>query len=248
MALDRMAIGVMLAVGEDPGESIQKVLDVGVNNAQMGRPGDEWLTEEKALELKKKSEEMGITVTTVFCGFDGESYADIPTVRQTVGFVPTETRAERLAKAKEIADFAKVLGVETVAAHIGFVPEEPGDPQYQDVVNVVGEFADYLKSNGQRLSLETGQETAPTLLRFIKDLGRENVRVNFDPANMILYGSGDPIEASSSSATTSSASTARTGRRPRSPTSWAPRPRSARATWASSASSARSRRSATRAR
>ena len=60
---------------------------------------------------------------------------------------------------------------------------------------MVGEFADYLKGNGQKLSLETGQETGPTLLRFLHDLGRDNVGVNFDPANMILYGSGDPIAA-----------------------------------------------------
>jgi sugar phosphate isomerase/epimerase len=195
MALEPMAVGVMLGVGESPEESIQKVLDVGVNNAQMGRPGDAWLSPDKAAQLKQKIDEMGITITTVFCGFDGESYADIPTVRRTVGFVPQETRAERVAKAREIADFAKILGVEVVAAHVGFVPEEPDDPQYAEVVKVVGEFADYLADNGQLLSLETGQETAPTLQRFIADMGRDNVRVNFDPANMILYGSGDPIEA-----------------------------------------------------
>ncbi len=195
MALEPMAIGVMLGVGESPEESIQKVLDVGVTNAQMGRPGDAWLEPGKAAELKQKIDEMGITITTVFCGFDGESYADIPTVRETVGFVPQATRAARLAKAKQIADFAKILGVDIVAAHVGFVPEEADDPQYAEVVAVVGEFADYLKGNGQKLSLETGQETGPTLLRFLHDLGRDNVGVNFDPANMILYGSGDPIAA-----------------------------------------------------
>ncbi len=195
MALEPMAVGVMLGVGESPEESIRKVLDVGVTNAQMGRPGDAWLAPDKAAELKQKIDEMGITITTVFCGFDGESYADIPTVRETVGFVPQATRAERLAKAQQIADFAKILGVEVVAAHVGFVPEEPDDPQYAEVLAVVGEFADYLAGNGQILSLETGQETGQCLLRFLQDLGRDNVRVNFDPANMILYGSGDPIAA-----------------------------------------------------
>ena len=195
MALEKMAIGVMLGVGDDPAESIQKVLDVGVTNAQMGRPADEWLVPEKAAVLKQKIDEMGITITTVFCGFDGESYADIPTVRDTVGFVPAATRAGRLVKAKEIADFAKSLGVEIVASHVGFVPEDHSDPRYADVLGVVGEFADYLAGNGQKLSLETGQETGGCLLQFLKDLGRENVGVNFDPANMIMYGSGNPIEA-----------------------------------------------------
>jgi len=195
MALEPMAIGVMLGVGEDPRESIQKVLDVGVTNAQMGRPGDEWLKPEKAKELRKLAKQMGVTITTVFCGFDGESYDDIPTVQKTVGLVPKATRKARVKKAKEIADFAKVLGVRIVAAHVGFVPEDHSDPLYADVLGVVGEFADYLAGNGQKLSLETGQETGPCLLKFLQDLDRPNVGVNFDPANMILYGSGDPIEA-----------------------------------------------------
>jgi len=195
MALEKMAIGVMLGVGEAPEESLQKVLDVGVTSAQMGRPADAWLVPEKAKELKKMIRKSGITITAVFCGFDGESYADIPTVRRTVGFVPKKTRKERLKKAKQIADFAKVLGVKNVAAHIGFVPEDPKDPDYRDIVRTVRKFADYLKKNKQKLTLETGQESGECLLRFIKDILRNNVKVNFDPANMILYGSGDPIEA-----------------------------------------------------
>jgi len=195
MALEPMAIGVMLGVGESPEESIQKVLDVGVTNAQMGRPGDAWLKPEKAKQLKKMVKKMGVTITTVFCGFDGESYADIPTVRRTVGLVPKATRKARLKKAKQIADFAKILGVKTVAAHIGFVPEDHKDPDYRDIVRTTRSFADYLAKQGQRLSLETGQETGPCLLRFIQDIKRSNVKVNFDPANMILYGSGEPIEA-----------------------------------------------------
>ena len=195
MALEPMAIGVMLGVGEAPEESIQKVLDVGVTNAQMGRPADEWLVPEKAKELKKLARKMGVTITTVFCGFDGERYDDIPTVRETVGFVPKATRKERLKKAKQIADFAKILGVKTVAAHIGFVPEDHKDPDYRDIVRTTRTFADYLAKNKQQLSLETGQESGECLLRFLQDILRKNVKVNFDPANMILYGSGDPIEA-----------------------------------------------------
>lgn len=195
MALEPMAIGVMLGVGEAPEESLQKVLDVGVNNAQMGRPPDAWLAPDKARELKKMIKKSGITITTVFCGFDGESYADIPTVRATVGLVPKATRAARAKKARQIADFAKILGVKNVAAHIGFVPEDPADPDYKDIVRTVRAFADYLRKNGQNLCLETGQETGECLLRFIQDIKRPNVKVNFDPANMILYGSGEPIPA-----------------------------------------------------
>jgi sugar phosphate isomerase/epimerase len=131
----------------------------------------------------------------VFGGFEGESYADIPTVQRTVGLVPPETRAERTEEMKEISDFAKLLGVDAVALHIGFVPHDTTQSLYRDVVRVTQELCDHCKRNGQRLHLETGQEAPDALLRFITDVGRDNLFINFDPANMILYGTGEPIAA-----------------------------------------------------
>jgi sugar phosphate isomerase/epimerase len=195
VSLERMAIGIMLGVGEDPRESLRKAKEIGVDNVQMGVPPDKYLEGEGLEELRSALKEFGIKVTTVFCGFEGESYADIPTVRKTVGFVPRERRAERIRKAMKISDFAKEIGCDRIAAHVGFIPEDPSDPLYGEVVEAVREVAEYCKGNGQLFCLETGQETAQTLLRFIKDVGMDNIRVNFDPANMILYGVGDPIEA-----------------------------------------------------
>jgi sugar phosphate isomerase/epimerase len=195
VSLERMAIGIMLGVGEDPRESLRKAKEIGVDNVQMGVPPDKYLEGEGLEELRSALKEFGIKVTTVFCGFEGESYADIPTVRKTVGFVPRGRRAERIRKAMKISDFAKEIGCDRIAAHVGFIPEDPSDPLYGEVVEAVREVAEYCKENGQLFCLETGQETAQTLLRFIKDVGMDNIRVNFDPANMILYGVGDPIEA-----------------------------------------------------
>ncbi|MBI4551000.1 MAG: sugar phosphate isomerase/epimerase [Candidatus Latescibacteria bacterium] len=185
----------MLGVGDDPRESLRKATEVGVDNVQLGCPPDQYLSGSGSETLKRAIQESGLTVTTVFVGFPEESYADIPTVRRTVGYVPRETRAARVAKTRQIADFARALGVDRVASHIGFVPEDPSDPLYGEIVETVRQIADYCKGNGQLFCLETGQETAPTLLRFIADVGRENVKVNFDPANMIMYGAGEPIEA-----------------------------------------------------
>jgi sugar phosphate isomerase/epimerase len=193
--MKKMAIGIMLGVGDNPMASIQKVLDVGVDNAQMGRPPDEYLSGPKFKELQKAIDEKGITITTVFCGYDGESYADIPTVQKTVGLVNRNTCAERLKKTFEIADFAEKLGVKRIAAHIGFVPEDTSSALYQEVVDTIRRIADYCKPKGMVFALETGQEAAEALLQFIKDVNRDNIRVNFDPANMILYGSGEPIPA-----------------------------------------------------
>ena len=193
--MEKMAIGIMLGVGDNPMESVQKVLDIGVDNAQMGRPPDAYLSGEKFEELKKAIDDAGITVTTVFCGFDGESYADIPTVQKTVGYIVRETREERIQKTFEIVDFAKNLGVDRVAAHIGFVPEDRECPLYSEIVETIQKIADYCKERGINFALETGQETAEALLQFINDVAKDNLRVNFDPANMILYGSGEPIAA-----------------------------------------------------
>ncbi len=96
---------------------------------------------------------------------------------------------------KEISDFARLLGVDAVGLHVGFVPHDAADPLYGEILTVTRQLCDHCKANGQNLHLETGQEAADTLLKFLGDVGRQNLFVNFDPANMILYGSGEPIEA-----------------------------------------------------
>ncbi|MCY3019231.1 MAG: sugar phosphate isomerase/epimerase, partial [Planctomycetota bacterium] len=77
----------------------------------------------------------------------------------------------------------------------GAVPADAASAGYKDIVAAVREVCDYCKRNGQRFHLETGQETVDVLLRFIKDVGRDNLGINFDPANMILYNNGDPVAA-----------------------------------------------------
>ncbi|MBN1421880.1 MAG: TIM barrel protein [Planctomycetes bacterium] len=137
----------------------------------------------------------GVTITVVFCEFEGESYADIPTVHKTVGLVPPATRAARIAETMAISDYAKALGVDTIGMHIGAVPADPKDPEYQKIVDAARQVCDHAAKNNQRFHLETGQETADCLHRFIQDVKRDNLAVNFDPANMILYGVGEPLPA-----------------------------------------------------
>ncbi len=129
---------------------------------------------------------VGIEVTAVFAVFSGESCVDIPTARRTVGYLNPALRQKRVEKTEMISDFAKALGVDKVAAHVGFVPEDRSDSDYGPMADTVGHVADYCAQNNQVFCLETGQETEPTLLRFLQDLDRPNVKVNFDPANMIL--------------------------------------------------------------
>jgi sugar phosphate isomerase/epimerase len=169
--------------------------ELGVPTIQLHAPQRASRTPENAERFLARLGKLGIRITVVFGGFEGESYADIPTVARTVGLVPPATRDARLAEMKGIADFARLLGVEAVGLHLGFVPHETEDALYRGVVAVTRELCDHCRQSGQNLHLETGQESADALLEFIGEADRENLFVNFDPANMILYGCGEPIEA-----------------------------------------------------
>lgn len=194
--MDKWPIGVFASIDAGLGVKLEVAQELGIPTVQLHTPHKESRTSEQAKTFLKRCEGAGITITAIFGGFEGESYADIPTVKKTIGLVPPETRTERLAEIKEIADFASgEMGVKVIGMHLGFIPEETSDPQFDDVREITQEVCDHLEKNGQALHLETGQESSTGLVQFIETVGRDNLFVNFDPANMILYGSGEPIAA-----------------------------------------------------
>ncbi len=187
-----MEVGVMFWAERD---RLAEIKSLGVSCGQLGIPGGMDLTETAAQDWEAALDDQAFTLVTVFAAYNGESYADIATVERTVGFIPRETRDERVARTKAVSDFAAVLGAPSVACHIGFVPEDSSDPDYIAVRDAVRDVCDHAAKHLQTFALETGQEPAKILLSFFKDVNRPNLRINFDPANMILYGTGDPIEA-----------------------------------------------------
>lgn len=189
------SLGVFTSVDAGLGVHLDVAQELGIPTVQVHAPHKPTRTEAAAQAFLDRCRAAGITVTCVFGGFDGESYADIPTTARTVGLVPEATRAERLTEMREISDFARRLGCPVIGLHIGFVPADRASASYQDLLQVTRQLLDHAKANGQNLHLETGQETADHLLEFIHDVNRDNLFINFDPANMILYGTGNPIEA-----------------------------------------------------
>lgn len=193
--MDKWPIGVFTSIDAGLGVKLEVASEVGVPTIQLHAPAKSTRTKANADAFLARLKQLGITLTAVFGGFEGESYADIPTVVRTVGLVPPGTRAARTQEMKEIADFAKLLSCQVVALHLGFVPHDAKDPLYAQTLGVTRDVCDHCRANGQSLHLETGQETADSLLSFISDVARDNLFVNFDPANMILYGTGEPIAA-----------------------------------------------------
>ena len=188
--MEKWPIGVFASIDAGLGVKLEVAQELGIPTIQLHAPAIVTRTPENAKAFLEKLDGLGITLTAVFGGFEGESYADIPTVEKTVGLVPPETRAERTGEMKEIADFAKLLDCNVVALHLGFVPHDTSCDLYHEILEITREICDHCKANGQALHLETGQETADGLLQFLKDVERDNLFVNFDPANMILYGTG----------------------------------------------------------
>lgn len=193
--METWPIGVFASIDAGLGVKLEVARDLGVPTIQLHAPAQATRTKANAEAFLARLKDYGIRLTAVFGGFEGESYADIPTVVRTVGLVPPQTRAARTKEMKEIADFARMLGCDVVALHLGFVPHDRNDPLYQEVLAVTRDVCDHCRTNGQALHLETGQETADALVQFLDDSERDNLFVNFDPANMILYGSGEPIAA-----------------------------------------------------
>jgi sugar phosphate isomerase/epimerase len=192
--MNQWPVGVFTSVDAGLGVHLDVAEELKIPTVQVHAPHQKTRTKQAAEGFLKKCGDAGIEITAVFGGFEGESYADIPTTAKTVGLVPEATRAARAQEMKEISDFAKLLGCRTVALHIGFVPNRNSE-DYKNLLDVTRDLLDHVAGNGQQLNLETGQESADHLLEFISDVGRDNLYINFDPANMILYGTGDPIEA-----------------------------------------------------
>ncbi len=152
-------------------------------------------TDENAEALNAMLKENGITVSAFWCGWTGPSVWDFYDGQLTLGLVPTEYRQMRVEQLCAGADFAKKLGIEDVVTHMGFIPENPNDPNFNPFCVAVRTVAQHCKKNEQYLLFETGQETPVTMLRCFEKVACDNLGVNLDTANLILYGKANPVDA-----------------------------------------------------
>jgi sugar phosphate isomerase/epimerase len=137
----------------------------------------------------------GVTLVSGMFGTVGEDYSTLDTIRETGGLVPDATWDQNWLNIQAAAQLAHDLGLRLVSFHAGFLPHEETDPEYLKLKQRIQQVAEVFAARNIDLAFETGQESAETLRAFLEQLACPNVGVNFDPANMILYGKGDPIEA-----------------------------------------------------
>ena len=189
-----MEIGVIttLKKGFNP---FPEIAALGLKTAQMQNWDMDNLTDEVAMEVRKNTQESGVRLAALWAGYTGPIIWNSYGGPDTCGLVPPDQRERRVGELKREADFAKLLGVPAIITHCGFIPENPKDKLYADTLAAIREVALHCKELGLGFWFESGQETPLTLLRTIEDLGLDNLGINLDTANLILYGRGNPVDA-----------------------------------------------------
>ena len=191
----KLKLGLIVSLREDPNQEIQKVRKLGFPTCQVSCWNTKLYNDKVGQRLRKAAEDNHVEITTIWAGLPGEYVWDFIDGPNTIGLVPPRTREERLEALRKASDFAHKVGVESITTHVGFIPEDPKDPVYISLIDVLREVASFCKANGQSFWFETGQETPVTLLRTIEDIGAENLGVNLDPANLVMYGKANPTDA-----------------------------------------------------
>lgn len=190
----RPQLGVVIGVtGKNtPEEAIAKVHAFSLPTCQVGvgmAPAS------LAAPLKEALAKYGVKATAAMTLGPGRMVWNFYEGPETIGLLPPATRAARIDALKRASDLAKACGIPAVHTHCGFIPENPNDPTYPQMVEAIRTVASYCKANGQTFLMETGQETPVTMLRAIEDVGLDNLGVNLDTANLILYDKGEPVGA-----------------------------------------------------
>jgi sugar phosphate isomerase/epimerase len=178
----------------DPADLVRRMQAAELNRVQLALAP---LCEDPATwdAVPQTLADAGIDIASGMLATVGEDYSSIAAIHRTGGIVPDDTWPASRQLALKVIDKAVQLRLALITFHVGFIPEDAADVTYAKVRDRLRELADFAGERDVALGLETGQESAAALDAFLADLDRDNVGVNFDPANMLLYGSGDPIEA-----------------------------------------------------
>lgn len=190
-----MKLGVIVSLGTDVDATFKKVADLGVGSCQLCCWDHSKMTDENAAKIIEATNKYNIEISAFWCGWSGPAIWDFYSGPMTLGIVPAAYREMRCQELKHGADFAHKFGVKNVITHLGFIPEVPLSEEFPKIVEAVKDIALHLKKNGQNFLFETGQETPVTLKRLIQHAATGNLGINLDPANLILYGKANPVDA-----------------------------------------------------
>lgn len=196
MAIEPLAIGVCswsLQVKNVP--ELKRLMDrLGIDVVQIACGDPHHASWDEGDNLPAVARAAGFRMTGTMLGFPGEDYTTPQTIQLSGGFGNPATRPERLQRFQWALDRTVQLGLGDMMLHAGFLPE-PSHPDRKPFLDTLARVSQLAKEKNITIAFETGQETAELLRRTLDDLKCPNLKINFDPANMILYDMGDPIRA-----------------------------------------------------
>lgn len=190
-----MELGVLIGQIENMEREFEKVAELGLGTCQVSCWNEALFTRDAGKVMKQAAADAGVRISAIWAGWPGPRVWDFVDGPLTLGLVPRAYRDRRQEAIIACAKMAEAAEVEHVVTHVGFIPENANDPVYKEVVVAVRFIAQALKAQGQTFLFETGQETPVTLLRTISDAGYDNLGVNLDPANLLMYGKANPVDA-----------------------------------------------------
>ncbi len=193
MTSQKLQLGVITSPGRSPDQAMAKVAELGLPTCQVSWPAENSL--EQAEELKQAADRHGVQISTLWSHLPGRTVWNFLEGPATIGVVPPDMRNRRTAALINAAHVAAGIGVQSITTHVGFVPEFPGDEDYYGTLQALKAVAATCAAEGIDFWFETGQETPVTLLRMIQDIGGDNVGINLDPANLLMYGKANPVDA-----------------------------------------------------
>ena len=191
----KLELGVIVELTEDVETSFAKVTDLGLTTCQLMSWRPHILNDSLVHKVKGAIAETGVCVSSYWAGHSGTPVWNFIDGPSTIGLVPESTRDMRVDELIRGANFAHAIGAPSMTTHVGFVPENPSDPTYEGLVQAVRRIARHCEKLGLAFCFETGQETPTTLLRTIEDVGIDNLGINLDPANLLMYGKANPLDA-----------------------------------------------------
>ncbi|HEY3397579.1 MAG TPA: sugar phosphate isomerase/epimerase family protein [Armatimonadota bacterium] len=193
MSDTKLKLGVMVYAAEDPVEPIARVRELDLPSCQIGWPA--FGTVEHGRRVREAADQAGVEITTLWAGLPGRAVWNFTQGPITIGLVPPETRQVRVDALEAAARVAAEIGVPSITTHVGFLPEYPYDPLFLGTLEALRQVAATCQQCGVSFWFETGQETPITLLRTIQLIGTENLGINLDPANLLVYGKANPVDA-----------------------------------------------------
>lgn len=189
-------VGCLVRLTEEPYECIRHVArDMGFRCGQLSIWNMALYSKENADIILRACEEFNFTITAVWCGWSGPEEWNYPNMYNSIGLVPSAWRSQRVKEILKGAAFAHMLGVQNIITHIGFMPDNPNDQTHIEIVQAVRYICKQIAKNNQRFLFETGEMIPNTLIRFLVEIGEDNVGVNFDTANMVINARANSVDA-----------------------------------------------------